>query len=440
LHFADHDLSFIRSHSPLTYPEVAVQLDESFRLAAFKKTTNIRWARRGSNIEEVDDALEMYWTAVARRARPEQLSCLLAIVKECNGWLKKKKDKNEAGTTKESFRTRWDTIKQLGRSSLNLALRLAAELEAGTDRARLTAALDYERKKLQRQTQPGRAPVRALRPGYSVERNMYVAGGCKSNPLSASVMHENLGASAHDEKVEKAARGNSLLTKDFEALTVADFVAIDRMMTKLGVASERRHVQFLDKAARLEHIVLVNAAGRCTKANGDNWTTPSTGLLYVMDEYGNMFIGEGSLIAKGVCLNHSSMLSGKAVLCAGIAKFDGGLLVHIDNQSGHYKPSGENLSAALAELRGQGCDLSRTVCSIMTGASTGFDPVTANEVIEARGTFPTTHRSYYNAEIIARRTAEAAAERRRAAAATRPVVGVGPAPAVVAPAMAGGGR
>jgi hypothetical protein len=416
-----------------------VQLDESFRLAAFKKTTNIRWARRGSNIEMVDAALEMYWAAVARRARPEQLSCLLSIVKECNGWLKKKKDKNEAGPTKESFRTRWDSIKQLGRSSLNLALRLAAELEAGTDRTRVTAALDYERKKLQRQTQPGRAPVRALRPGYSIERDMYVAGGCKSNPLSASTMHQTLKAPDPDGKMD-AARSNSLLSKDFETLTMADFVAIDRLVAKLGVAPERRHVQFLDKAARLEHIVLVSSTGRCTKANGDNWTTPSDGRLYVMDEYGNMFIGEDSLIAKGVWLNHSSMLAGKAVLSAGIAKFDGGVLVHIDNQSGHYKPTGENLYAALAELKGQGCDLSRTVCSIMTSESTGYGPLTANEVIEARGIFLQTHRSYYNAEILAARTAAAALARRQAAAAARAATAAGPAPAAVPAAMAGAGR
>lgn len=65
--------------------------------------------------------------------------------------------------------------------------------------------------------------------------------------------------------------------------------------------------------------------------------------------------------AKGIgtMWNHSSMLSGAPVICAGEFKVKNGQLIHFDNNSGHYKPGTDNLVDAVLVLQTKGVMLSR---------------------------------------------------------------------------------
>ncbi len=61
--------------------------------------------------------------------------------------------------------------------------------------------------------------------------------------------------------------------------------------------------------------------------------------------------------AIGISWNHSSMLSGAPVICAGEFTVRNGRLEMLDNNSGHYKPGLDNLVDAVKILGQQGIDL-----------------------------------------------------------------------------------
>jgi hypothetical protein len=63
--------------------------------------------------------------------------------------------------------------------------------------------------------------------------------------------------------------------------------------------------------------------------------------MYAMDENERLFVKPtvDVVTAGNGSFNHSSFTAGKPVICAGELKIVGGQLTHIDNKSGHYKPT-----------------------------------------------------------------------------------------------------
>lgn len=88
----------------------------------------------------------------------------------------------------------------------------------------------------------------------------------------------------------------------------------------------------------------------------------NTELLYVLDNKGNFFSGtkdRGSVDRKGFF--HSSFLAGAPVVGCGIMHCDvEGNLLKIDDHSGHYRPSEQQIFQTLKFLQSKGVDLSHT--------------------------------------------------------------------------------
>ncbi|QPJ62325.1 MAG: hypothetical protein G3M70_10770 [Candidatus Nitronauta litoralis] len=91
--------------------------------------------------------------------------------------------------------------------------------------------------------------------------------------------------------------------------------------------------------------------------NGGRFTTPdaSSGpeylrqsliAAYAVSPLGIFYCMWQAEIKKGMRLNHSSFMSGRPVMCAGVLEVRNGTLLTISNNSGHYKPSIEDLQAA----------------------------------------------------------------------------------------------
>ena len=105
-----------------------------------------------------------------------------------------------------------------------------------------------------------------------------------------------------------------------------------------NVNLQQMHFSFFDSAQRTPYLAtFANNVWNC------NAKTPfSTGpypMMYVMDLNHRIFIPDG-IATGGGQFNHSSMLSGKPVLCAGtITISTAGKLTYFDNDSGHYKPN-----------------------------------------------------------------------------------------------------
>jgi hypothetical protein len=113
---------------------------------------------------------------------------------------------------------------------------------------------------------------------------------------------------------------------------------------------------FVDTASRANYLATYsNNVWSCSGMTPYTTGTDFNGTaqkMYVMDRSHQLYIPEG---VKGIgsgSFNHSSMLSGKPVLCAGTLKIDGtGKLTYIDNDSGHYKPDTQALKDAVRSLR-----------------------------------------------------------------------------------------
>jgi hypothetical protein len=77
-----------------------------------------------------------------------------------------------------------------------------------------------------------------------------------------------------------------------------------------------------------------------------------------MDRYGNLFIDVN--IPQGgnrKWVNHSTMLAGQEVICAGRITIDRGRFTSIDNFSGHYRATRQHLIRCVQALEEDGADL-----------------------------------------------------------------------------------
>ena len=95
---------------------------------------------------------------------------------------------------------------------------------------------------------------------------------------------------------------------------------------------------------------------------------------YVMDLHGKIYAAEHGA-GEDQVFYHSSYLAGKDVLCGGRIFVQNGILFGIDNASGHYKPSTENLRNAVRELKRQGVRLNQTM--VLDMAAPDFDRMMA---------------------------------------------------------------
>ncbi|MBF0312682.1 MAG: hypothetical protein HQK52_04660 [Oligoflexia bacterium] len=79
--------------------------------------------------------------------------------------------------------------------------------------------------------------------------------------------------------------------------------------------------------------------------------------LYAIDENGELYVSTYSRVGS---FHHSSILGGKPVLSAGMITIVQGKIVKITNESGHYKPTNDQLVAAVRALRAKGYDIQKS--------------------------------------------------------------------------------
>src|SRR5581483_11341387 len=138
----------------------------------------------------------------------------------------------------------------------------------------------------------------------------------------------------------------------------------------LGYEGGGNVVGFFDKMARAKFLAIPDGAGGFHDINERpiNMTVHNNVMtklhMYVIDHHGNLLTSVSPSSRqrggnRGVeYFNHSSFNAGREVMCAGMIWIAGGKLLHIDNQSGHYAPTTQHLTDALAFLSEEGIDLS----------------------------------------------------------------------------------
>ena len=312
---------------------------------------------RDQALHLVDIALKGFQSERYSPNIDDKQATALHLCDSCQQWLKTKQEKQT-----DQCAMRRAIVEQLGRQGWNYF-------------QYWTLA---ERKEISKLT--GKDPqLKPLGGGYAAERQQYERNKTH-NPISGSWMHEAIGSAlknepiGRDETTQKEQIGAYLGTRKFEDLTDADFNALNRIFI-LNSSGQRivdpasmdktkleRAVLYLDKEERIKHVLLVKG-GLLMEDFNKPLSTGNSIYPYARDKYGHlltMCLQTGDKLAKCGFFNHSSFNAGKDVVCAGVLEAEAGRLTSFGNESGHYKPTRENLHNGVALLAQQKIDFRTT--------------------------------------------------------------------------------
>lgn len=139
--------------------------------------------------------------------------------------------------------------------------------------------------------------------------------------------------------------------KTFEQLNPADWAQIAAVAG--GMQGRFTEVRYMRKQERMNYMLEKDGMGglRCV-VGGRSAQSGDSQWPYAMDEYGSIYTANDTL-ERGQfgMFNHSTFTAGDNVVCAGMLKINArGKLVEINNASGHYHPTEDQLKAVVAVL------------------------------------------------------------------------------------------
>jgi hypothetical protein len=326
--------------------------------AEFEVATNnkkLLQRARGPNIALVDEALKAWHNRMGLANPDEKVALLATLLTACSRWLKLKIE----ASNDELRLKRKLAISNLAQAALD-------ELQTVGARSRLQ--IDFDKRKFQvlgglRRTMPAVPPgaafasqLRGLSQGYSHERVQYLKGK-KQAPFSGTRLQQ-----FHESLRSRDALSEQIAKKRFTQLTEHEFQELGR----LAKANDdyRYRVKFLKKHDRTNYWIRPGAQGKFYDIHDRLVNAPEfTETTYAIDEYGNLFVApifQRSGVGPAI-FSHSSFNAGKPVICAGLITIEQGVLKEIDNHSGHYKPTRQDLISALQCLSDDGADLKETI-------------------------------------------------------------------------------
>jgi len=297
-------------------------------------------------------ALRAYEESGARNeAQAERAAYLYQVIKNCNTWQRLKAGKTSGNTS--------------NRRRVIVSLYNEAQLEL-RQYPLIAKTLDqYARKK-------GAGPKRStgLKDVYAHEGKAYknlkaqgqfVDPGQPRFAPSATLMNSK----SDDTRVQNTTFG---MGKTFTNLTYEEFIELDRLL------ASQYQVLYMSKMQRLSHMVAIEDGKFYRAIDGSEIDMPGNTVesdlgvaqgagkseeehrkatrIYACDRYGNLFFVKNDMKDKNqqsVQLNHSTLLAGNEVLCAGTLSIKKGTLFGITNLSGHYQPDTNALTTMLRD-------------------------------------------------------------------------------------------
>src|SRR3989442_1348786 len=138
---------------------------------------------------------------------------------------------------------------------------------------------------------------------------------------------------------------------------------LDRLHLMWADSSLHGEFNYLNSGQRLQYLLMVKNNGQIFRYKdnavfdtGTTWGNQPLSAAYAIDTDERLFsIGDAKGV--GVNWNHSSMLSGHAVICAGEISVTQGRLMKIDNNSGQYNPDSKTLADGGGAWGDAGVDL-----------------------------------------------------------------------------------
>lgn len=373
-----------------------MQTLSDFQNATGKKDVGRYFTERGSKLQKIDSALYEYHKDNSIKNLNVLLSVYLA-------WLKAKVDRRQSTTlplsrdqprgANEPLARRRSAVAELAQAALNELAARSAGYEAGS------AAHLYQRRKISwlAKAPDERSQSKGLDAGYQLERNAVVRlkKQGKNNAftdwiVSASGLHAAQGNIVSYNALQEDIVGPSgkpligrqltnivkIAKKPIQDWTETEIEEIQRLAEKQWAGK----VEYLHKKVRYDYMVNYDGSGllRWHKTGELITTVVANGhqTAYAMDCYGNLYcrnvaggFARDSVTFELKFFNHSSFNAGKNVICAGVLVIDNGLLIHINNMSGHYRPTKDNLIECIKVLKADSVNLKG--CT-----ATYFDPWT----------------------------------------------------------------
>lgn len=319
-------------------------------------TRNLRHAfsGRGDNMKQVDGALTLYWKAfndysyISTR-EPPILGALQVLIAACDLWINIK-GANPQGAL---------TVKRLSEMQ---KLRAMAKAQHSMQDAKRKAQVI------------GNLATTALAADYVKEaatRGPVQGGGTHRAAVSASsvvALKEDLDNNIFSP-AEQQALGPVLAilnNHDLSSMSQAQFEAIGLQLEQVHDPNslnfrEPAEVVYLKRAGRAALLAIPNN-GRFEDTSGHPFDTGMAGnrislAMYAIDKYGSVLIRKAFGPMDGRNFNHSSLVGGKEVMCAGEMGIRNGTLAYINNNSGHYRPGADLLRSALIWIYAQGINV-----------------------------------------------------------------------------------
>jgi hypothetical protein len=314
---------------------------------AFKAHTTSLGTIKRSNLAALDAALaKMDFTPLA--TKQQKIGWLQAIIAECINWRANKAAKLVPNTP--NF-------------SQNTAARARVVDQVGDQAMLLLKYYTFEDQKAHRPQHVPQAAVnrRGLQAGHEKEKGLYDAS--KGNAVNARTaipvnfpggslvdanMHVPVGTfvatfGALPPAVAAILNGGTA----FHQLNQAQFDTLANYFDANNL-SMQQPVHYSRKEERINEHMVVVINGLIRKEPHQNYTTALD--MWAMDKYGNFMCTSSGAQVHNHQYNHSSLNAGNDVLCAGTVVITNGVIMEIDNNSGHYRPTRQNLHTAVQVL------------------------------------------------------------------------------------------
>lgn len=257
----------------------------------------------------------------------EKMNYLCHLIVACKGWLD-----DHDGDARGITTTRKPHVQTLLSSAIQWYKYLLYEVrkESVMTAAQNQVMVDGQQKY-------AKLPTKALHGGYIHERDR--AKG-QDRPAASIVKVYIPGAVAN----------NTVQHTSLHTLTAQEYAAVE-LIAEQAADNATPRMAYLSKLERLGKMLLVE--------DGKLMTDPVTPLhcsipfAYAIDRYGNMYANRN----RDGLFHHSSFCRGQQVVCAGCILVEQGSLRHIDNASGHYCPTPQNVHDALTLLDEYGLDM-----------------------------------------------------------------------------------
>ena len=310
---------------------------------------------RGDNMKQIDGALGLYWEMFNNYGgNPRDsriLGALKAVVTACDGWINVK-GANPQGALTQKRLGEVQKLRSMARAQH--AMRSAKTKAQNIQLATTVLAPDYAKEAATRGPELGGGTHRAAISASSVVATKQMVSDQVLSPAEQQALGPVMAILNHH---------------DLSTMSQAQFEAIGAQLKQVHNPQslnfrEPAEVVYLKRAGRAALLAIPNN-GRFEDTLGQPFDTGMVNnrisfAMYAIDQYGSVLIRKVFGQMDGRNFNHSSLVGGKQVMCAGEIGIHNGALAYINNNSGHYQPSAALLQSALTWIYAQGISITHT--------------------------------------------------------------------------------